>query len=206
MESKSETTATSGRTEDMPADTAFVGGGVYTVDSVRRWAEAVAVRDGRIVAVGSEDDIKTYIGRRTEVFALRGRMLLPGFQDAHLHIADGGMERSHCDLSGTSHVADEYISTIKAYADSHADEKWIFGGSWAMAAFPGGAPTRDQLDGVVPDRPALFPSRDRHGLWVDSKALELANIDKDTPDPPDGRISETREDIHRELYRQVLWN
>ena len=86
--------------EQAPADLVLTGGTVYTVDAARSWAQAVAVRGGRIAAVGSDADMRAYVGPHTEVVSLRGRMVLPGFQDAHVHAASGGLERNQCDLSG----------------------------------------------------------------------------------------------------------
>src|SRR5206468_1084102 len=81
-----------------------------------------------------------------------------------------------------------YLELIKTYADTHPEEPWILGGGWAMEYFPGGTPRKQDLDAVVPDRPAFIFNRDVHGAWVNSKALEVAGITADTPDPSDGRI------------------
>jgi predicted amidohydrolase YtcJ len=99
----------------------------------------------------------------------------------------GGVERGRCDLTG-GHTIDEYAGVIGAYAAAHPQRPWILGGGWSMEAFPGGCPTREQLDAVVADRPAFLPNRDHHSAWANSRALELAGIDADTPDPADGRI------------------
>ena len=116
-----------------------------------------------------------------------GGLVSPGFTDAHVHPIQGGLERLRCDLS-EHETREEYLAAIKAYADANPDLEWILGGGWAMPAFAGGTPTVADLDSVVPDRPAFFPNRDHHGAWVNSRALELAGIDRDTPDPADGRI------------------
>lgn len=168
------------------ADLVFTGGAVFTADTVRSRATAVAVTGGRIVAVGG-DDIRDLIGPRTEVVDLTGRMLVPGFQDAHVHPVSGGLELLRCDLGEASTEA-EYLETVAAYARTHPDEEWILGGGWAMSAFPGGTPTAAALDRVLPDRPAFLPNRDGHGAWVNSEAMRRAGIDRDTPDPADGRI------------------
>ncbi len=169
------------------ADLVFTGGPVFTANTVRSRATAVAVTGGRIVAVGSADDVRELIGPRTDVVDLTGRMLLPGFQDAHVHPVWGGLDLMRCDLSelGTER---EYLSRIGAYAAEHADEPWVLGGGWQMSAFTGGTPTAAALDTVVSDRPAFLPNRDGHGAWVNSAALRLAGIDRNTPDPADGRI------------------
>jgi predicted amidohydrolase YtcJ len=169
------------------ADLVFVNGSVYTVDAARSWARAVAVKDGSIAAVGTEAEISQLRGLRTEVVDLGGGLLLPGFQDAHVHPVSGGVEMLQCDLSGLD-TSKEYLATIGAYAAAHRAEPWILGGGWSMDAFPGGVPTKGPLDVVVDDRPVYLPNRDGHTVWVNSKALELAGVTSETPDPPDGRI------------------
>jgi predicted amidohydrolase YtcJ len=169
------------------ADLVFVNGAVYTVDAARRWAQAVAVRDGRIAAVGSDADIEELVGAKTEVIDLGGKMLLPGFQDAHVHPPASGVDMLLCDLHDAADL-DDYRRLIREYADTHPDTEWILGGGWAMDVFPGGTPTKDLLDDIVPDRPVYLPNRDGHGGWVNSKALKIAGITRDTPDPRDGRI------------------
>ena len=169
------------------ADLVLVNGAVYTVDAARRWARGVAVKDGRIVAVGTDDDIRDMVGSRTEIVDLRGRLLLPGFQDAHVHPPAAGVDMLQCDLHDLSDL-DGYRARIREYAEAHPDLEWILGGGWSMDVFPGGTPTKDLLDDIVPERPAYLPNRDGHGAWVNSEALKLARVTRDTPDPPDGRI------------------
>lgn len=168
----------------MAADLIFRGGPVF--DGLGGVSSGpVAVEGGRIVAVGG--DAGRLIGPDTEVVELEGRMLSPGFQDAHVHPIGGGLERLGCDLS----VADNepaYLDIVRGYADAHPELDWIVGGGWMMAAFPGGLPRRESLDAIVPDRPVYLPNRDHHGAWVNTRALELAGIDARTPDPDDGRI------------------
>ncbi len=167
------------------ADLVFTGGPVFTADTVRSRAHFVAVTGERIVAVGS--DAGEHIGPHTRVVDLAGRMLVPGFQDAHVHPVWGGLDLLRCDLAPYATSA-EYLTTIADYAAAHPDDDWVLGGGWSMSAFPGGTPLASDLDRVVPDRPAFLPNRDGHGAWVNSKALELAGITRDTPDPADGRI------------------
>ena len=169
------------------ADLVFVNGAVYTVDAARRWAQAVAVKDGRIAAVGTEGDVDDLVGSTTEVIDLRGRMLLPGFQDAHVHPPASGVDMLQCELHDLWGL-DAYRDRIREYAETHPDVEWILGGGWAMDVFPGGTPTKDVLDEIVPDRPVYLPNRDGHSGWVNSKALKIAGITRDTPDPRDGRI------------------
>jgi predicted amidohydrolase YtcJ len=171
----------------MRADLVFTNGAVYTVDGAHRWAQAVAVADGRIVAVGTTSELRGYAARAKEVVDLHGRMLLPGFQDAHVHPVQGGMERMRCDLTGSVKLED-YLKRVGDYAMAHPETEWILGGGWSMEAFPGGIPSAGMLDGLVQDRPVFLPNRDHHSAWVNTRALKLAGIDRETPDPPDGRI------------------
>jgi len=170
------------------ADTVYRNGKVYTVDANRSWAQAVAIKDGRISYVGSDDGVAGHIGSNTTVVDIGGRMMLPAFQDSHIHPISGGMEASACDLNGLGGLA-EYRSTIGEYAAANPDVPWILGGGWSMAVFgQGGAPSRTILDELVPDRPVYLSSADGHTGWANSRALEIAGVTRDTPDPVDGRI------------------
>jgi predicted amidohydrolase YtcJ len=171
-------------------DLIFANGAVYTVDAARRWAQAAAVRDGRIVAVGADAEVRGLAGPATEVVDLAGGMLLPGFQDAHVHPVSGGLDMLRCDLHDLD-GAEAYVEAVRAYAQTHPDVPWILGGGWSMDAFPGGTPAKELLDAVVADRPVFLPNRDGHSAWVNSAALRLAGITRDTPDPADGRIERT---------------
>ncbi|MEV6341890.1 amidohydrolase [Actinoplanes sp. NPDC051851] len=170
----------------MTADLIFTGGPVLTVDPARSRATALAVRDGRILAVGH--DLSELRGPKTEVVDLRGRALIPGFQDAHIHAVFGGVEMGQCDLTGTTDL-DEYLRRIDSYARSNPDLEWITGSGWSMESFPGGVPTAELLDRIVPDRPVYLTNRDHHGAWVNSPALRRAEITRDTTDPADGVIN-----------------
>jgi predicted amidohydrolase YtcJ len=169
------------------ADLVFVNGEVYTVDAARSWANAVAVKDGAIVAVGTDDDVRELIGADTETIDLAGRLLLPGFQDSHVHPVGGGIDMLQCDMHDLE-GKDAYLQAVRDYLDSHPDEEWVLGGGWAQDAFDRGCPDKESLDAVCPDRPAYLPNRDGHSVWVNSKAIEIAGITADTPDPIDGRI------------------
>ncbi len=178
---------------DQPADLVLTGGPVTTMDAVRRTAEACAVRDGRIVAVGLARDIGRLVGPGTRRIDLAGRMLLPGFGDAHVHPTHAGLYRIQCGLHDVTGGAQAVVAAVKAYADAHPDLPWILGGGWYMADFPHGTPSKELLDAVVPDRPVVLSNRDGHGSWANSRALELAGISSDTPDPADGRIERTED-------------
>ncbi|MFG1994593.1 amidohydrolase [Actinoplanes sp. NPDC048988] len=165
------------------ADLVFVNGPVFTDDG---FDTGLAVRDGRITALG-EQAARDLRGPRTETIDLRGRLLIPGFQDAHIHAVMGGVELGQCDLTGTTD-RDEYLRRIRKYADDNPDAAWIVGGGWSMESFESGIPDRHLLDRVVPDRPVYLLNRDHHAAWVNTRALEYAGITRDTPDPDAGRI------------------
>jgi predicted amidohydrolase YtcJ len=168
------------------ADQIFMGGRIFCADPARRFATALAVSGGRIMAIG-HDEIRELAGPSTQIHELAGGLVVPGFIDAHVHPVQGGLERRQCDLSGFD-TREEYVAAVGAYRHAHPEVSWITGGGWQMSAFPEGTPTREDLDRVCPDRPVFLPNRDHHGAWVNSLALELAGLDSATPDPSDGRI------------------
>lgn len=168
------------------ADTVFRGGSVYTVDANRSWAEAVAVRSGRIVYVGTDTGLAPWIGPRTQVINLKGKMLLPGFHDSHVHLVGGGIGMGECDLHETTTV-EQVLAAVRQFAERRPAKKWINGGGWPLT-IKGGPPHKSLLDKVVSDRPVLLYAADGHAAWVNSRALEAAGITKDTRDPPRGRI------------------
>ncbi len=194
----------------MHADLVLTGGPVYTADRARRRLvpagpaasggampgdtavpgdSAVAVAGGRIVAVTAAGDqrIRDLTGPATEVIGLAGRALLPGFQDAHVHPAFAGVTMTGCNLIGAASL-DEALARIRSYTGSRPGQEWIAGAGWRMEWFPGGTPGRGLLDQVTGGRAAFLLNRDAHGAWASTRALELAGIDRRTPDPPDGRI------------------
>jgi predicted amidohydrolase YtcJ len=165
---------------------ALVGGHVYAGAGVTR-PGGVAVRAGLIVAVGSDDEVLAASGSAAEVIQLAGGLVSPSFGDAHLHPVNAGVELGQCDLHDARSAA-ECFDRVAAYAAEHPDDEWILGAGWSVEHFPGGMPSRVDLDRIVPDRPVLLHNRDHHGAWVNSRALAAAAITRATPDPADGRI------------------
>jgi predicted amidohydrolase YtcJ len=169
-----------------PADLVFRGT-VYTADPSRPSAQAVAVRDGVIVAVGDRDAVGRYEGPETRVIDLGTGMLLPGFHDSHVHAASGGVQLGECDLAGQA-TAEAIAAQVARCARENPEASWVRGRGWQLPAFPNANPGRALLDRLVPDRPALLIAADGHSAWANSAALALAGITAETPDPPDGRI------------------
>ena len=170
-----------------PAELVLWHGTAWTADPERPWAEAVAIREGHLVYVGDDAGASRFIGTGTRVLDLSGRMLLPGFIDTHAHPLSGGLELGQCNLYDAGTVA-EVEGTIRACAVAHPDLPWVRGNGWELPVFPAANPRKEILDRIVPDRPAFFYAADGHSAWVNSRALALAGITRDTPDPPGGRI------------------
>jgi hypothetical protein len=169
-------------------DLVLLAGGVWTgLPEVAAGANAIAVTAGRIAAVGRREEIRSLAGRATRVVDMPGALITPGFQDAHVHPGIGGLHVIRCDLHDLRGAA-VVVDHIARYAVDHPTERWVRGGGWHMADFPGGLPSRHLLDAALPDRPVFLTNRDEHGAWVSSKGLELLGIGRGTPDPADGRI------------------
>ena len=171
-----------------PVDLLLDGAAVLTMDRARPSVGAIGVRAGRIAAVGGAGSLDHLAGPRTRRLDLGGRTVLPSFQDAHVHPSLAGVGLLRCPLHELPTTENAYRAAIRAYADAHPDREWVLGDGWYMEAFPGGTPTRQALDSVVPDRPAFFVNRDGHGAWVNTRALERFGLTRDTPDPAHGRI------------------
>lgn len=166
--------------------TVLLNGKVFVADAARSWARAVAVEDDRIVAVGNEHDVAPWLPG-ADVVDLAGRLLAPGFTDAHVHPHHGGEKLLGCNLLDAEGSADA-LRLIAEYATGHPDEEWITGGGWSQDWFANASPSAASLDAVVSDRPVFLGNRDGHGAWANSAALAGAGIGPDTPDPSDGRI------------------
>ena len=162
----------------------FVNGSVFD-GRTYLGRRAVSTLDGMIVGIGDEDTARAAVDPDAEVVDLEGGLLLPGFQDAHMHPMVGGLERNTCELTGLS-SPEEYLDALRRHAEEQPGSGWVRGGGWSVTAFGPEGPTAEQLDRVVPDRPAFIVSSDHHDCWVNSKALEIAGVTADTPDPEDG--------------------
>jgi hypothetical protein len=170
----------------MNADVILVGGEVISNPS----ASMIAIKDGTIVALGPDHEAEPLIGPSTRTIDLRGRTIMPGFQDAHIHPPIGGLAMLRCDLHDIPGV-DEIVAAITRYAADHPDLPWIVGAGWDSTEFPGGSPPRELLDAAVPDRPAFLMNSGVHDAWVNSAAMAAVGLDRNTPDPLFGRIERT---------------
>jgi predicted amidohydrolase YtcJ len=176
-----------------PADLVLVKGHIYTSNPAAPWAEAVAIREGKILLAGTNGQVEKYHGAGTQVIDLGGRMAMPGIIDTHTHFLWGSAGLAGVllyDAKTVEQVRQILLDYAKAHplAKANADEKWIYGAGWNYGFFPtaDGLPTKALLDEAFPDRPAAFLSSDGHSLWVNSRALAAANIKHATPNPGAG--------------------
>jgi hypothetical protein len=170
------------------ADVIFIHGKIYTVNPAQPWAEAIAIKDGKIVAVGSSQEIVKLRGNATQVLDAKGHLVLPGFGDAHVHFMEGSLTLLGVKLDDVKTVP-EIQKRVKEFAASHPGDGWIQGMGWSYEAFGEAAlPDKKYLDEVVSDRPVFLSCFDGHTTWANSKALQLAGIDRNTPDPENGKI------------------
>ncbi|MCC7354720.1 MAG: amidohydrolase [Anaerolineae bacterium] len=161
---------------------------LYTVDDAQPWAEAVAVREGRIVAVGDAREMDDLRGPQTEVYDLGGRLVLPAFSDAHIHFVWWALQRRQVDVTDVP-TPQEAAARVAARAQTLPAGAWVRGGGFNRNLWPGSEwPTKDLLDATAPRNPVALDSKDGHSLWVNSRALALAGITASTPDPMGGVI------------------
>jgi predicted amidohydrolase YtcJ len=170
------------------ADLVVLHAKVYTVNVNQPWAQAVAVRAGKIVAVGEDADIEKYRQQGTKVLDAAGRLVLPGFVDCHIHFLDGSLSLDRVNLEGAKNPAD-IQQKLRDYAAKHPGKGWVLGRGWDYAMFGSEAlPNKAYLDEVFPDRPVSLEGYDGHTYWANSVALKMAGITSATPDPPNGVI------------------
>jgi len=173
--------------KDPKANLILKNGSVYTVDADRSWAQAIAIKNGKIVYVGSDCGVEAAIGADTVVIDLDGKMVLPGFVDAHAHPSWAMDYVSNINLYHLDSLK-EYQRTIAEYALSHDDAEVLRGSGWRNEIFPGRGPTKEILDAIAPDQLFSLQSSDGHSLWVNSVTLQEAGITKNSPDPDGGLI------------------
>lgn len=181
-----------------PADRVLTNGKIYTVAGPNTWAQALAIRGGKIVAVGSKRDVKPFIGGKTKVTNLKGRMVMPGLQDGHSHPIPGGEGLSACGLDYLSLTVEQLRGRIQECLDSSSEKEpdgWLEVGAWnAEQALPAGTiVTKEALEGLDTQRPILLQNSDGHKSLVNQRGLELAGINDSTANPPGGVIDRDAE-------------
>jgi len=171
-----------------PADIIVIHGLVYTENPKQPWAQAVAIHGSKIVAVGEDATIERMRGMGTKVINAGGKLVLPGFVDCHIHFLEGSLSLGHANLEGAKDVS-EIQKRLRDYAAEHPGDDWILGQGWNYAMFGAETlPHKKYLDELFPNRPVLLVGYDGHTSWANSKALSLAGISRETPNPANGTI------------------
>jgi predicted amidohydrolase YtcJ len=175
--------------EEAPeADVVFTGAAVYRVTETNPWATAVAITGKRISYVGDDAGAASFIGTNTRIVELGGKMLMPGFQDAHVHPVDSGMTFNQCAVFDLPKLED-LLAAIETCVEDRPDAEWIVGAGWYVSTFaPSGLPPKSLLDAIAPDTPITLLSNGAHSVWANSAAIESAGITAETKDPKGGRI------------------
>ena len=169
-------------------DLVIINANIHTMDQSRPNAQAVAILGHRIVAVGSSEEIKTLAGSQTRVIDAQGQLVLPGFNDSHVHFLSGGFQLSSVDLRDANSPA-EFADRIREFAEKLPAGRWITGGDWDHERWPGAQlPTREMIDRYTPNTPVFVSRLDGHMALANSLALRLAGVTRQTPDPPGGLI------------------
>lgn len=171
-----------------PADILIMHAKIYTLDPAKPWAQAIAIRHGKIQAVGRDEEVERYRGIGTKWVDAGGKLVLPGFTDCHVHFLDGSLSLRQINLEGAKNVA-EIQRRLREYAAQHPGKDWILGRGWNYAMFGEATlPDKKYLDELFRDRPVFLEGFDSHSYWVNSKALALAGITNNTPNPLNGVI------------------
>jgi len=161
------------------ADLVLLEGRIWTGGSADSFAEALAITGEKIALVGRNEEVKKLVGPATRVIHLNRRLVLPGFNDSHIHFLSGSLGLSRVDLTGARTIP-EMLARVSAFARRNPNAAWITGRGWEYTYFPGSLPTKSFLDGIISDRPVFLSAYDGHSGWANSKALELAGIDRNT--------------------------
>jgi len=179
--------------ETTEADIIFINGKIYTVDETKSRAEALALKNGRIIHVGGLDGAMKLKGDETEIINLEGKMMLPGFVDAHMHPLMSADVYFNQVMLFESPSKDEMLEVVRKFAEENPEQTVIRGGGFQRSAFDEIGPRKEWLDSVENSRPVYIVSGDGHSAWVNSRALKLAGITKDTPQPDKGHIMKNPE-------------
>jgi len=170
------------------ADAVYTNARIYKVDAVNSWASAMAVSNGKIIAVGSDEDIAAHIGEDTRVNDMAGRMMMPGIHDTHIHPYDGGIGKT-VQCSFLTAVLDEALKALQDCLADIPEGQWLRGGQWNDGLFIGTTKApKHILDEIAPNHPVFLMDWSVHNAWLNSSALELLGIDDETPDPSGGVI------------------
>nr|MCU0239751.1 amidohydrolase family protein [Pyrinomonadaceae bacterium] len=186
--------------QTLTADLVVINANVRTIDTAKPKAQAIAVVDNKIVAVGTNAEIQKIVavgtnaeiqrlqGKQTKIVNAQGKLVIPGFNDAHVHFLEGGFQLSSVDLRDAK-SPEEFAKRIKDFAAKLPKGRWILGGNWDHENWtPNNLPTKELIDAVTPDNPVFINRLDGHMSLANSLALKLANVDKNVKDVEGGEI------------------
>jgi len=178
-------------------------GPIYTLDPAMPRVQAIGIRDGRVIAAGSEGKVQAAVGGRAEPLNLRGRAVIPALTDAHIHFTAYAIGRRELRLEGVDDF-DTVVEHAAVAAAALPEGAWLLGGGWDHSRWGGRWPNAADIDAHTPDRPVFLTRKDGHSAWANSRALELAGIDDDTPDPPGGSIQREKKHATGILFENAL--
>ncbi len=170
-----------------PADLLLLNGKVWTAEGTDTFVEAVAIRGNQIISTGTSDDLSSLQGPATRVVDLQGKLVIPGFNDAHIHFLGGSTGLLEVDLFDAT-TGDEIVRRVAEFAKAHTEKTWIKGRGWQYNWFPSGLPTPADFPGMLTDRPVYLVGYDGHSAWANSKALELAKVTAASTPPGPGKV------------------
>ena len=194
------------------ADIILSNGKIYTLNDKSKWAEALAIKDDKIIYVGSIEGVKSYKGTTTKSIDLDGKFVMPSFVESHLHPLSTAYDRNFKASLHELNSVDEYIEAIRQFAEANPNMKGIMGSGFVRTFFDSTGPRKELLDAIDSTRPIGIVSSDIHSMWVNSKVLELLNITKDTPNPNGGVIvkdqvtGEPTGLLQEDSAMQLAWN
>lgn len=174
--------------QNLKADLVVVNAVIQTMDSAKPKAQSVAVWGNKIIALGSNSETKSFVGKSTKIIDAKGKLLIPGFNDSHVHFLEGGFQLSSVDLRDAK-TPEEFVRRIKEFASKLPKGRWILGGKWDHENWtPNKLPTKELIDAVTPDNPVFIDRLDGHMSLANSLALKLAKVTKETAEVSGGVI------------------
>ena len=170
------------------ADVVYINGAIYTVNQRQKWVDSIAIKDGKFTVVGTRNDVDKVIGDKTDIVDLQGKMVLPGIHDAHSHIELVGKQWKYWCYIPADATPELFISMLEDCAAEQLPDEWLLASVYAPGMFPDGKIDRSYLDRFFPDRAVYIVEQSWHHGMGNTRALEIAGIDDNTPDPVEGRI------------------
>ncbi|MEG2539761.1 MAG: amidohydrolase family protein [Clostridium sp.] len=188
------------------ADVVFTNGNIYTMEKDSSKVETLAIKDGKIIALGKSDEVDKLKNDKTQVVDLKGKTLLPGFVDSHTH-ASNSVEILYAAKLSDGESLEDYVKIVKEYADKSKDKDTIFGAGWIVPLVHNDPNPKSYLDKISKDKPIILIAEDRHTIWLNSKALAMAGVNKNYTEPQGGKIGRLPNgEPNGILYETAAWS